>query len=203
MRSNVTPIIYSIDCFRYKSGPESENLLYNCSMEKEPFFAVDIMLGKLAKWLRLMGFNTFYSNCAQDDFLMKLTVKEKRVLLTRDRSLASRLGSAAYFVENIFLPEQLKEVTTAFQLNRFHPTGRCSVCNGVLVSIPKSDVAGRVPPYVFRTEAHFFQCTECRKFYWEGTHVQGIKKMISETIGETDENNTISLEKADEQQEGR
>ena len=203
MRSNVTPIIYSADCFRCKSDPKTENLLYNYPMGKTPSFAVDIMLGKLAKWLRLMGFDTFYSNSAQDDFLMGLTVEEKRILLTRDRFLADRMGNTAYFVRNIFLTEQLKEVTTEFQLHRFHSPGRCSVCNGVLVSIPKSDAEGRVPPYVFRTQTSFFQCGKCKKYYWEGTHVQGIKKMISETIRGTDENNTISLEKDDEQREGR
>ena len=163
-------------------------------MEKAPLFAVDIMLGKLAKWLRLMGFDTFYSNTAEDDFLMDLALKEKRILLTRDRPLVARMGEAAYFVRNILLPEQLKEVATRFKLNHFHLPGRCSVCNGSLVSISKSSVEGQVPPYVFQTQEDFFQCESCGKLYWGGTHIQHIEEMISNTIRQTDVQNAISRE---------
>ncbi len=175
-------IIHSTGKIQYKSNPKAHSLRYNCVMEKAPSFAVDIMLGKLAKWLRLMGFDTFYSNTATDNFLMELTFKEKRILLTRDRPLVQRGGKAAYFVRNIFLPEQLKEVTAMFKLHHFHPPGRCSVCNGILILIPKSDIEGRVPPYIFQTQEQFFQCQNCGKLYWEGTHIRHIEKMISEIL---------------------
>jgi len=152
------------------------------------------MLGKLAKWLRLMGFDTFYSNTAEDDFLMEMSLREKRILLTRDRPLVARMGEAAYFVQNIFLPEQLKEVVTRFKLNHFHLPGRCSICNGSLVSISKSSVEGQVPPYVFQTQKHFLQCGNCGKLYWEGTHLRHIEKMISETTLSTGGISAISRE---------
>jgi uncharacterized protein len=167
-------------------------------MGKAPLFAVDIMLGKLAKWLRLMGFDTFYSNTAEDDFLMDLALKEERILLTRDRILVERMGNSAYFVQNILLPEQLKEVATEFQLSHFHLPGRCSVCNGILVSISKSGIEKQVPPYVFQTQEDFFQCERCGKLYWEGTHIRHIEEMISETIRSTDGQNAISPEKEGE-----
>ncbi|NOY23170.1 MAG: hypothetical protein GXO70_06645 [Acidobacteria bacterium] len=188
-------IVHSTGKFRCKSNPKAHSLRYNHRMEKAPSFTVDIMLGKLAKWLRLMGFDTFYSNKATDDFLMELTFEEKRILLTRDRPLVQRVGTAAYFVQNIFLPEQLKEVTSIFKLHRFHPQGRCSVCNGVLVSIPKSDIEGRVPPYVFQTQEQFFQCQSCEKLYWKGTHIRHIEKMISGTLRPVADETLTSQEK--------
>ena len=172
-------------------------------MGKAPSFTVDIMLGKLAKWLRLMGFDTFYSNSAQDDFLMELTLREKRILLTRDRPLAERLGNTAYFVQNIFLPEQLREVTAEFLLHRFHLSRRCSVCNGTVALISKTKVENRVPLYIFQTQEKFFQCENCGKLYWEGTHARHIKEIISGAFQAAGGKNSTSLEKADEQQKDR
>ncbi|NOZ12465.1 MAG: hypothetical protein GXO69_02310 [Acidobacteria bacterium] len=166
-------------------------------MEQAPRFAVDIMLGKLAKWLRLMGFDTFYSNSAGDSFLTALATGEKRILLTRDRPLAAKMGNSAYFVHNILLPGQLAEIRAAFHLYLFHPRTRCSICNGILLSISKSEVAKKVPPYVFQTQKNFLQCSRCGKIYWNGTHIQHIKKTISEMI-RTDDNTIISQDKENE-----
>ncbi len=167
-------------------------------MGKVPSFAVDIMLGKLAKWLRLMGFDTFYSNTATDDFLMGLTLKEGRILLTRDRPLAVLLKTSAYFVQNIFLREQLIEVTARFQLQHFRLPRRCSTCNGELASIKKTDAKEQAPPYVFQTRENFFRCQNCGKLYWEGTHIRHIKETISSTLKKVSDGKTISPGKDDE-----
>ncbi len=183
---------------KYKKQPISDEMNYNTFMKESPRFAADIMLGKLAKWLRLMGFDTFYSNTAEDDFLMILATKEKRILLTRDRPLAAKMGNSAYFVHNILLPGQLTEVGTAFRLHLFHLPARCSICNGILVSIPKPQIKGEVPPYVFQTQENFFQCKHCEKIYWNGTHIKHIKKTISKTIRKINDNPIISPEKGNE-----
>ncbi len=164
-------------------------------METAPRFAVDVMLGKLAKWLRLMGVDTFYSNAAEDGFLKMLTVREKRILLTRDRPLSEQLGNSAYFVQNIFLPKQLEEITTVFRLYRFHLPSRCSLCNSILAPIPRDLVQYKVPVYVFQTQKEFFQCKKCDKIYWKGTHIQRIRERITQILGKVA---TIPQETADE-----
>ncbi len=143
-----------------------------------PKFAADVMLGKLAKWLRLMGFDTFYSNTAEDDFLVDLCLSEDRILLTRDGPLHDRIAHRCYFVKSIFVAEQLDELTERFQLHRYTLEPRCAVCNGTLSEIPKEGLADEAPPYVFKTVDEFYRCSGCGKLYWEGTHVPRIRTVI-------------------------
>jgi len=145
---------------------------------KPPKFAADVMVGTLAKWLRLLGFDTFYSNTAEDDFLVELCTAEDRILLTRDGPLQDRMHGNACFVTSHILDEQLAQVITRYDLTRFNLPHRCAVCNGVLNEIAKAEVEGEAPPYVFKTVDEFFRCDGCGKLYWEGTHVPRIRSVI-------------------------
>jgi uncharacterized protein len=141
-------------------------------------FLADCMLGKLAKWLRMLGYDTVYIPGADDDELVRIAVREDRVLLTRDRRLCERrmVRSRCVFVDWGTTREQLRQVIEASSLKVTEGAlfTRCAVCNGEITPIPKSEVEGRVPPYVFETQTEFGYCGQCDKIYWRGTHVQHV-----------------------------
>jgi len=130
------------------------------------------MLGRTAKWLRMLGFNVFYDNKAADADLKKLCLEENRVLLTKDVALHESMPhGSSRLVAAVHTREQLAEVVSSFRLDRFALHPRCSLCNGALVPVQKESVQDWVPPYVFRTQSAFQRCCLCRKVYWPGTHL--------------------------------
>jgi uncharacterized protein with PIN domain len=145
-----------------------------------PRFACDVMLGSTAKWLRMLGIDTFYDNRADDAGLKRLCLEEKRILLTKDRALHESMpAGASRLVEAVHLREQLEEIAACFQLDRFSLPPRCSVCNGELAAIAKESVKDLVPPYVFLTQERFQRCAQCRRLYWPGTHLERIAERIA------------------------
>jgi len=142
---------------------------------KEPRFLADSMLGTLAKWLRILGYDTTYYAQLDDNQLVRLARAEGRVLLTRDTGLPKRRGLHCLFIEGEVLEEQLAQVLQAFGLHADHAFSRCPVCNTVLEEVPKYEAWGQVPPFVFQTQQQFSLCPECNRFYWRGTHW---KKML-------------------------
>jgi uncharacterized protein with PIN domain len=157
---------------------------YNRRMDDEPAavrFVVDVMLGRLAHWLRRLGYDTDYANDHDDATLARIARAESRVLLTRDRALAARRGLRALLIDSQVLDEQLAQVRAAFPLPpalRSARCSRCSECNGLLVPATRAEVAGRVPPYVLRTYAHFQVCPGCGRVYWPGSHRAGIESRL-------------------------
>ena len=141
-------------------------------------FLADHMLGSLAKWLRFLGFDTAYPNVLPDKELMALAKKEKRIILTRDKDLAGNKGVEALYIESTDLEEQLFQVFTRYDLKVEGAFSRCSVCNSVLVEADKKSVEGKVPEKVYAWQDDFWECRKCRKYYWQGTHFQGIKGKI-------------------------
>lgn len=133
-------------------------------------FIVDGMLGRLAKWLRILGYDTAYSPYLDDDQLVRLARAEGRLLLTRDRGLARRRGLQCLLIESDHLEEQLGQVLAEPALAGEHPFSRCPVCNTPLQKVDKTELEGRVPPHIFRTHKDFSLCPNCDKIYWPGTH---------------------------------
>jgi hypothetical protein len=137
-----------------------------------PRFACDVMLGRTAKWLRMLGFDTLYDNRAGDDELKRLCLRENRVLLTKDVALhRSMPPGSSRLVESVHARQQLVELSAALRLDRFALPPRCSLCNGELAAVEKEALRDLVPPYVFRTQDRFQRCGRCRKIYWPGTHL--------------------------------
>jgi uncharacterized protein len=148
-----------------------------------PRFAADVMLGKTAKWLRMLGIDTYYDNHASDEALKQLCLKENRILLTKDVALHEAMPSGTSLLVKAVHPRgQLEELFAVFQFDRLSLPPRCSLCNGELTAIEKEMVKDLVPPYVFRTQTSFQHCCRCQKIYWPGTHLEKIMKII-ETIG--------------------
>ena len=140
----------------------------------ETRFLADNMLGTLAKWLRILGYDTAYCPHLDDNGLVRLARNEQRVLLTRDTGLLQRRGLRLLFVESETLEEQLAQVLRAYHLSTGNSFSRCPVCNTELEVVSKSEAWGQVPPYVFQTQDRFRLCPECNRFYWRGTHWQNM-----------------------------
>jgi len=144
-----------------------------------PRFVADVMLGRTAKWLRMLGFDTFYDNRAGDDVLKELCIKENRVLLTKDVALHEAMpDGTSRLVAAVYPRQQLEEIAAVFRLDRFALPPRCSLCNGELAAVDKALVRDLVPPYVFRTQSSFQRCQSCQKIYWPGTHLGKITQFI-------------------------
>jgi uncharacterized protein with PIN domain len=142
-------------------------------------FVADVMVGKLARWLRILGFDTAYSNKFEDDELLRIAQSEDRVLLTRDTGLASRSGSIRHvFIESDHFREQLRQVLKDLGLKDFKVFSRCLECNTPLVEVDKEDVFEKVPPFVYLTQERFASCPSCRRVYWHGTHAEEMLKRI-------------------------
>jgi len=138
----------------------------------------DCMLGRLAKWLRLLGYDTAYENDATDHELARRARAEGRVLLTRDRELAGRRGLDTLFITSEDLEEQVEQIQDSLGPPPDPSLSRCSVCNGPLEEMRDVEVADRVPPYVRRTHTDFFRCTECDRIYWRGSHVDAMDQEL-------------------------
>ena len=146
----------------------------------ETRFLADSMLGTLAKWLRILGYDTAYDAGLDDNALVRLARAEGRVLLTRDTALAQRKGLQSLLIASEVLPEQLAQVLQAFSLQVANPFSRCPVCNSPLEEVPKYEAWGQVPPFVFQTQERFSLCPQCNRFYWRGTHWQKMLERVRE-----------------------
>lgn len=142
-------------------------------MPAETQFIADVMLGKLATWLRLLGCDVEYFPKISDEDLVKIASRTGRVILTRDTGLIRRrqIRSNHFFVRGNDHRNQLRQVAERFSIT---PSGRiltrCLRCNETLKAINSSEVREKVPPYVFKTHHNFKTCGQCGRIYWKGTH---------------------------------
>jgi uncharacterized protein with PIN domain len=144
-------------------------------------FACDAMLGRLARWLRLAGFDTRFDPAATDQELAAACRAEGRWLLTRDRRLASLAGPRVLLLRSGRWPEQFVELGTRLPLvsQRERWLSRCPRCNTPLRAAMREAVSLRVPPYVAAHAAQFRECPGCGQVYWEGTHVARIHQRLA------------------------
>ncbi len=145
-------------------------------------FVLDGHLGRLARYLRLVGFDTAYSNAWSDHDLVSISTGQHRILLTRDVGLLKH-GAVAhgYFVRAIDPPLQLTEIVRRFHLaDCLAPFTRCMQCNGLLQPAEKEEIAHRLP---LRTRDHFDQyriCTSCERIYWKGSHHRRLTEIVDQ-----------------------
>lgn len=137
-----------------------------------PRFVADVMLGRLAKWLRIAGFDVLYSNRFSDDELITISNRERRILLSRDTGLLIRRAVKDFiFLESQNIGEQIRQVFDALQARRFpFMFTRCIRCNEALVEAPRESLRDRIPAFVHRTQNRFKVCPKCGKVFWAGTH---------------------------------
>lgn len=141
-----------------------------------PKFIADHMLGSLARWLRMIGYDTVYDRSKADPDIIKQARAEGRFILTRDRELAKEPG--ALMVDQDNLDDQLRAVAERYGLRFSEETIRCSACNGELEDLPKEQAKETVPAGALEANEKFWRCRECGKIYWKGTHWKGIMERL-------------------------
>lgn len=154
------------------------------SKPNELLFLVDVNLGKLAKHLRLAGFDTAYRNDATDSELIKQMQEKNRILLTRDRKLLMRNAVKIGYLPRSDNPtQQLEEVFKRFDLfDETQPYTRCVNCNGVLECVSKESVMDQLEPLTKKYFEEFSQCTVCGQVYWKGSHRNRLDSTIERLL---------------------
>jgi len=154
--------------------------------EGELRFVLDAMLGRLAHWLRLLGFDTAWHNEIGRDEIARRAFEEGRIAVTRSRSLARRWRLPRLIVlESDALAGQLRELERALALSaKERPFTRCSRCNELLEPAPPESVAAQVPPRVRLEQSRFARCPGCGRVYWEGSHVARSARWLERTRAE-------------------
>lgn len=148
----------------------------------EPTFLVDFMLGRLAKWLRVIGYDTVYSRERNTPAILVQSLKENRVLVTRDHRLSRKKCWRLLLIKDDLIADQLKQVVSEMNLevarDRFFT--RCTVCNGPIYRVEdKRSIKELVPEYVFANHGDFCRCPNCGKVYWQGTHLDLLIKDLT------------------------
>ena len=149
---------------------------------REPKFAVDVHLGRLAAYLRMLGFDTDYRNCASDAELVRIAAEQERILLTRDRGLLKHAAvTRGYWLRQTDSRRQATEVVSRFDLARLlRPFTRCMACNERLRPLYKEEIQKRVPLPIAARHEKFLECSACRRVYWEGSHYQRMQRWVEE-----------------------
>jgi uncharacterized protein with PIN domain len=160
---------------RYKTGVRLINT---------PKFIVDCNVGKLVRWLRLMGYDSRFFNGGDDSRLVAIAQAEGRVILSRDTQIMKRRVITSGQLKAVLIhddePErQIHQVIDALDLDcQFKPFTICLECNHPLEERSKGEVKDRVPPYVFQTQSHYMECPVCHRIYWRGTHWQAMTQTL-------------------------
>lgn len=148
-------------------------------------FLVDSMAGKLARWLRILGFDARYERSGDPKSLIEIAEEEGRIILTRNGAFRKYIGTANIFFLSSEIPElQLREVMDHFKLkDKVNPFTRCVECNVPLLQVSREDVKGKVPFFVYKTRHEFSRCPSCNRIYWRGTHVEAMERWIKKILG--------------------
>jgi uncharacterized protein with PIN domain len=143
-------------------------------------FIADAMLGRLARWLRLLGFDVLYYPDIDDKNLIRISREQERTVLTRDTRLLKRRSLRHYiFIESELTSEQIQEIIEKLDFHSAGQPARCSICNGRLLPVSeKREVKEYVPDFIYHGFNNFIKCDNCGKVYWEGTHHNKIKDRI-------------------------
>lgn len=139
-------------------------------------------LGRLAKWLRILGFDTVYFKQDNKGLLLLTSLREERIILTRNQRLAKIKGPRIINIKSDNLKEQLREILDLFKISIDEEKmfTRCVICNLELEYIEKEKVKQKVPEYVFQTQNNFYTCRGCGRIYWQGTHWGNVAKILEE-----------------------
>ena len=137
-----------------------------------PCFLADRMLGKLARWLRILGYDTAYLPQLSPEGIMREGSRQRRLILTRDTRLLRRKDAPPLvFVQSDHFREQLHQVVDTLRLDPWRALfTRCVECNRTLTEVAKEEVREQVPEYVWQTQDQFYRCPECHRLYWGATH---------------------------------
>ena len=147
---------------------------------RKPTFILDVHLGTLAKYMRILGFDSLYKNNYKDEEIVDISLKEKRTILTRDRGILKRSEvTHGYWIRSSKTDEQIIEVIKRFDLKEeIKELSRCLLCNSLLRKISKEKVIDRLPRKVNEFHNEFYYCMNCNKIFWKGSHYTKMKGII-------------------------
>ncbi|OMB81823.1 Mut7-C RNAse domain-containing protein [Mycolicibacterium conceptionense] len=151
---------------------------------RHPRFVVDVNLGRLARLLRVLGFDVWWSSDADDQTLADISLEQQRILLTRDRGLLKRRAiTHGLFVHSQQPEEQTLEVLRRLDLRRqAKPFTRCVRCNGQLAAVAKEQVIDQLEPLTRRYYDEFSQCPKCGRIYWAGSHFEKLSRLVDRLL---------------------
>ncbi len=154
------------------------------AIKGEMSFIADAMLGRLAKWLRILGFDVLYYPDIEDRQVIRIALEQGRIILTRDGGLLKNKGARnAIFITSDRTRDQLLELRDKLRFAEAEPLGRCAVCNGLLAVVDdKPDVRESVPDFIYHTFNEFLRCGVCGKVYWHGSHQEKFREKIREIL---------------------
>ena len=151
-----------------------------------PKFIADCHLGKLAKYLRLMGVDTLYFPHIEDNKLILMAKDENRTILTRDRLLSKRKNVPVFFLEATDTKTQLQVLIEHYNIKHPSPFSRCIVCNTPLQVIEKEKVIDDLPKKVKKYFNYFEYCPSCDRIYWQGDHYRHMMEFMAKVLNEAD-----------------
>lgn len=173
--------------FSSKLNPADRVAVYPVShLRKQPLrkpkFILDVHLGKLARYLRLLGFDVLYQNNYEDTQIVKLAQQKRRIILTRDIGLLkNKKVLRGYWLRSTQPKQQLQEIVLRFDLaNKIKPFIRCLECNGKIITVGKKLVDKRLAAATRKYYEKFYRCHHCKRIYWQGSHYQKLKKIVDE-----------------------
>ena len=147
-------------------------------------FVVDVNLGRLARMLRLLGFDVLFSNAYGDDEIVAIAEAQRRIVLTRDRRLLyAKAVTHGYWVRSVWPSRQVEEVVRRFDLaGQVRPFSRCADCNGRIEPVAKEEIDGQLEPKTRKYYEKFYRCPSCGKIYWEGSHIGKIRERFQAVL---------------------
>jgi uncharacterized protein len=173
----------NIDVYPIKEGKQKFNVRHLIEkINGVPAFVLDVHVGKLARSLRMLGFDALYTNSYTDQEITELAMTENRVVLTRDIPLLKRkILKWGYWLRSQHPDQQLQEVINQFELKKhIKPFFRCLNCNGLITSVEKKEIVERLEPNTIKYFDEYFMCTSCHKVYWKGSHYDRMLKFIKQ-----------------------
>ncbi len=147
---------------------------------RKPKFIADVHLGRLTRYLRMLGFDVLYENNFEDDEIVKISLEAKRAILTKDRGILKQSEvTHGYWVRSSKVKEQVVEIIKRFDLKKLIKEFTCCIeCGSMLESISKNEIINELPPKVSRSQTEFSRCPSCEKLYWKGTHYHRMLSFI-------------------------
>lgn len=151
---------------------------------------MDTNVGRLAKWLRILGYDTLFINDLDDDELIRIAMDEGRILLTKDTRILRRRVVYDGQLKLVLIRDddvkgQIRQVVQTLNLDHTKPFSLCLECNQPLMPREKDEIQELVPPYVFKSQTQYMQCPSCHRIYWRGTHWQRMNREL-EKLGQTE-----------------
>jgi len=152
----------------------------------EKLFLLDGMLGSVARWLRICGYDTIYRKNADDEELMEEAFRSSRILVTGDKMLAKRAkkrGIESFYIQGKSIIDRLRRIGTKYNLNLEASEARCPNCNGELYKTDKEEIKNLIPQRSLEAYSNFWRCKSCGSVFWRGSHWENIKHTLETARG--------------------